>query len=326
MNHEYSVAIRTLGTSGEKYLALLESLDEQTIQPKNIFVYIPYGYEQPKETISKEKIIRCEKGMVAQRSLQFEEIDTEYILFCDDDMFLPPNLVKAMFDSLDKNKADCITPSCYPLHKMSFPMKLMVAIYNSSFPHNDKNWALKVKRDIGYTYNYQPRQDVLPTQTASGACFLCRSDVFHSIHFEDERWLDKLLFAALDDQLFHYKLYISGYKSLLYYNSGIIHLDARSAVRPDVTKKVFFKHKGLFIVWYRSRFSLKQNSTLERAMILLAYLLRIFIGLFPLLIDVLRTRKANYLLDYFRGIVAGYKFVHSKEYLQIPAFDAYIKL
>ena len=42
---DYCVAIRTLGTAGNKYQVLLDSLNSQTIKPKKILVYIPYGYE-----------------------------------------------------------------------------------------------------------------------------------------------------------------------------------------------------------------------------------------------------------------------------------------
>ena len=36
---EYSVVIRTLGTAGEKYQQLLNSLKDQTVLPKKILVY-----------------------------------------------------------------------------------------------------------------------------------------------------------------------------------------------------------------------------------------------------------------------------------------------
>lgn len=78
---EYAVVIRTLGTAGEKYQTLLDSLNRQTIQPLKIFVYIADGYAIPKETIGKEQYIYVKKGMVAQRALYYDEVDTEYILF-----------------------------------------------------------------------------------------------------------------------------------------------------------------------------------------------------------------------------------------------------
>ena len=82
---EYSVAIRTLGTAGEKYQRLLESLERQTVPPKQIVVYIAEGYPLPEETIGKEQYVYVRKGMVAQRALRYDEIDTEYILFLDDE-------------------------------------------------------------------------------------------------------------------------------------------------------------------------------------------------------------------------------------------------
>ena len=91
---EYTAVIRTLGKAGEKYQTLLDSLVSQTILPKEIIVYIAEGYPFPKETCGKEKYVYVPKGMVAQRALRYEEVQTEYILFLDDDMYLPPSLAE----------------------------------------------------------------------------------------------------------------------------------------------------------------------------------------------------------------------------------------
>ena len=42
----YSVVIRTLGNTGLKYKALLDSIAKQTIQPEEIIVAIPEGYDR----------------------------------------------------------------------------------------------------------------------------------------------------------------------------------------------------------------------------------------------------------------------------------------
>ena len=73
---EYCVAIRTLGSAGEKFQKELDSIISQTIKPQGIFVYIPEGYPIPKETVGIEQYIRCRKGMVAQRALPYNEITT----------------------------------------------------------------------------------------------------------------------------------------------------------------------------------------------------------------------------------------------------------
>lgn len=104
---KYTAVIRTLGTAGDKYQILLDSLNKQTIQPSKILVYIAEGYAIPKETIGKEQYIYVKKGMVAQRALPYYEVNTEFILFLDDDLFLPDNFVEKMFFFFEKKSCRC---------------------------------------------------------------------------------------------------------------------------------------------------------------------------------------------------------------------------
>ena len=81
----YSVVIRTLGNSGEKYKALLDSIKAQTVQPEEVIVVIPEGYSLDHE-LGNETIIRSPKGMVTQRAVGIESAKSEYILVVDDDI------------------------------------------------------------------------------------------------------------------------------------------------------------------------------------------------------------------------------------------------
>ena len=322
---EYCVAIRTLGTAGEKYQTLLDSLIAQTLPPKKILVYIPHGYPAPKETVGAEQIVRCEKGMVTQRSLPFEEVDTEFILFCDDDLYLPPNYVEKLFIGLEDNYGDCIAASVYNHSGEGWLMKCLVYLINSSSARRNDGWANKVKRDAGFSYNSHPTKTILPTQTAAFASLLCKKSAFQAIHFEDERWLDSFSFASLDDQLFYYKLYLSGYKVLMHYDTGIQHLDAKAGIRVNIDKRMFFKKKLLFTVWYRTLYQIKNISKKERFLRLLAFIWRNILGIVALIGDAIRCKQPKFLIDYFRGLYAGYCYVHSEEYKKIPAFDAYVE-
>jgi len=49
----YSIAIRTLGTAGDKFRRELESLCAQTVQPEKVLVYIAEGYPRPDFTVGK---------------------------------------------------------------------------------------------------------------------------------------------------------------------------------------------------------------------------------------------------------------------------------
>lgn len=320
---DYCVAIRTLGTAGEKYQTLLDSLVAQTLQPKKILVYIPYGYPAPKETVGIEQIVRCEKGMVAQRSLPFDEVDTDFILFCDDDLYLPPDYVEKLFRGIEENDGDCIAPKVYIHGGKNWLKNCLVYLSNSSSSRKDDGWANKVKRDAGFSYNNNPSKSVLPTQTAPFASLLCKKLAYQSIHFEDERWLDSFSFASMDDQLFYYKLYLQGYKVLMHYDTGIQHLDARAGVRVNVKKRMYYKKKLLFTIWYRTLFSIKKNRK-EKVLCGLAFVWRNLLGIIALVGDTIRFKEPVFLVDYFRGMYAGYQFVHSNEYKMIPSYDQYL--
>ncbi len=105
---KYSIAIRTLGKSGEKYVRELVSITKQTIQPEKVIVYIADGYERPEFTIGKEEYVWVKKGMVAQRALRYDEIDSPLILLLDDDVELSPNCAEILIRTLESFNLDCI--------------------------------------------------------------------------------------------------------------------------------------------------------------------------------------------------------------------------
>ena len=124
----YSVVIRTLGRAGEKYLSLLKSLVTQTIKADCIIVYIAEGYSLPQETLGIETYVYVPKGMAAQRALKYDEVKSEYILFLDDDLYLPPTFVEDMFFSMCNFGADVISPDIYPNHKRRFKQTLLMEL------------------------------------------------------------------------------------------------------------------------------------------------------------------------------------------------------
>lgn len=321
---EYCVAIRTLGTALEKYQTLLDSLNRQTIKPKKIFVYIPYGYEQPKETIDWEEYLRCPKGMITQRSLPFDEIDTEFILFCDDDLWLADDFVEVLYNGLLENNGDCIAPDVFQIQEMSAIGKIKKAISGYAFPRKDDGWAFKIMRNASYTYNEHPTQDVLPTESAAGACMLIKKTAYKAIHFEDERWMEDFGYPLGEDLLFFNKLHIMGYKTLVHYHAGIKHLDAGGSSRPFVLDRIRKQVALAFVVQYRIKYSLKDNGFCERLLCIFSTSLRNVEHLLFTFIKQLVNGKCVFFV-YIKGIWDGFKYIRSEQYRKIPAFDAYVK-
>ena len=235
---EYTVAIRTLGTAGEKYQCLLDSLANQTIKPQKILIYIAEGYPVPKETVGIEEYIYVKKWMVAQRALDYGKIETEYILFLDDDVYLPPDGVEYLFNAMKQNNGDVISPDVFNnagrSTKQEIPLILSGRI---SVRYKDTTWGYKVMRNGGYSYNKHPRP-IMKSQTNAGPCFLCKKNDFEKIRFQEETWLDDMPYALGEDQTMFYKMFLLGLNVLTSYDSGIKHLDAGTAVNNVEKEKV----------------------------------------------------------------------------------------
>ncbi len=320
MSRDYCACIRTLGRAGEKYQTLLDSLKNQTIQPKKILVYIPHGYDLPKETIGIEEYIRCEKGMVHQRSLPFDEVDTEYMLFLDDDLLLPNDFAERMLNAIKKEGGDCICADIYNIKDESILNKVAAAIFSFVFPRFNDGWAFKLQRNSSSTYNNFPHNEVLPSQCASASNYLCKKEVFLNIHYEHERWIDEFKYAIGDDMLFTYKLYLNNYKLFVYYDSGLIHLDAQSGRIKDKKESFLLGRVVWFILWYRTRYQIEKTRS-GRFLDIISFFFRdVWLFFTNTLIRALYYRRLHPLTNHFYSLYLGYKYVHSEKFKSIPSF------
>ncbi len=252
---QYSAVIRTLGKGGEYYQSTLDSLKAQTIKPSAIIVYIAEGYELPKETIGIEQYVYVKKGMVAQRALPYTEVQTEYMLFLDDDVYLPTNAVETLYEELQEHHGDVISPSTFSNNKIPLKDKTRLTLFGREVcrPWGQK-WAYKVLRTGGFSYNNNPIKAVYESQTNAGPCFFCRKEDFLRIRYEEELWLDESYYAIPDDQVMFYKMYKRGFKVLTSFDSGILHLDASSTVQniKEKTKKIIYsEYRNKLIFWHR---------------------------------------------------------------------------
>ena len=311
---EYTAVIRTLGKAGEKYQTLLDSLVVQTIPPKEIIVYIAEGYPIPAETVGRERYVYVKKGMVAQRALRYDEVDTEFMLCLDDDIVLPPGFAENMFRVMQETEADVISPDVFPNHKRSFKQEIVMTLSGRMIARRRNDiWGYKVLRTGGYSYRKTIQKPAYQSQTNAGACFLCRKLDFLKIHFEDEFWMDSISYALGDDQVMYYKMHLLGLKVFTLYDSDIVHLDAGDNLNPekqmgllysDLRFKVIFWHRFLWLVdnfW---------GKFLD--LIAIAYYL-----LFTICISVLKLQR-DVLSWKCKAIKDSLRFLKSDEYNRIP--------
>lgn len=315
MSYSYTVAIRTLGTAGEKYQKLLNSLERQTISPESINVYIAEGYPLPKETIGTEKYKYVKKGMLSQRALDYNDVHSEYILFLDDDIVLPSDAVETMFKYLHKYKGDAISPDIFDNSKRGKIAELQMAMSGRmASRRDDGRWGYKVMRNGGYSYNKTPSQEVYESQTNAGACFLCSKAVFLSINLMEETWIDSLPYPLGEDQITYYKMHKKGFKILTYYNHNILHLDGgnnmssekeRARLYCDQYFKIVFWHR--FIYKPEKKFIVKLIDCLA---LVYTIMFSIFISLLKFRFEILSVKTS--------AIKEGIRFIRSTTYKSLP--------
>ena len=312
---EYTAVIRTLGKAGEKYQTLLDSLVSQTIPPKAIIVYIAEGYPIPAETVGIERYVYVKKGMVAQRALRYDEVDTEYMLFLDDDLFLAPDFVSVLYSQLTGDNADVISPDVFDNASRPKLVGLMMSLSGRMRPRmNDAVWGYKVMRTAGFSYNSNPVKPTYLSQTNAGPCFFCSKSAFLRTRFEEELWLDDCQYPLGEDQVMFYKMHLFGMKVLTSYNSGIKHLDAgnnRSVKKEKILIYSDFRFKTIF--WHRFIFLPEKNALLkvwDCMCIGYAFSFAFIVSLLKFRVDVLAIK--------YKAMKDAVRFLRSDEYKHLP--------
>lgn len=318
----YSVAIRTLGTSGDLLKRELQSLQRQTIRPRKVVIYIAEGYKQPSFTVSDEQYIYVKKGMVAQAALDYDEIDTELILKLDDDVeFTKEDDVENLIIALEEGDYDSVVVDTFKNHKMSIISKIYNAFTNLNFPSFWGQCAFKIHANGSFSYLNNPVMNVYITEAGAGPCALWKKKSLLAIHLKDELWLDALGFSYGDDQLIFQKVVKNGGKVAAYFHSGIVHLDGKTSsgtYHRDVTK---FRTRamGQYLLWHRSIYS-ASTTLFGKIWCSLCLLIKVIWQIFVHFIAAVKFRSAKVPYYYFCGILKGIKFTKSETYKSLPSY------
>ena len=318
----YSIAIRTLGTAGDKFRKELGSIAAQTVQPERVMVYIADGYERPDFTVGKEEYVWVRKGMMTQRVLPYDEIDSDCILMLDDDVQLAPDSADKLLRAMMENGADCVGADVFQNHRMPFRTKLYAALTNLVFPHHCRQWAFKIRRNGSFSYNANPKKPFYWSQSCGGPAMLWRKETFLQMHQQDELWLDKLGFAYGDDMLESYKLHLSTHRLGVLYDAGITNQDAQSSSGAFKKGPEYFhtRTKAMFMVWWRTCYKNGKDTAWSRLLAGTAFSLKA-LWLIPVMtVAAIVKGNARILSSYFRGLRDGWKAVHTPEFKALPPY------
>ena len=193
----YSIVIRTLGNTGEKYLRMLQAVEYQTVKPREIVVVIPEGYTLDHQ-IGNERVIYSKKGMVTQRAVGIMEAKGDYLLVLDDDLDFPTDFAEKMYNYLQSKQLDCVlafgnggvTENGTAQKKISFKNKLKLSIKRlrlaftgqAFYSRRRSQWFDTIASTGGHR-TYLNNEDGL-CQTGCCQCFFIESDKAKLVHFE----------------------------------------------------------------------------------------------------------------------------------------------
>ena len=316
----YSIAIRTLGTGGEKYRILLESITTQTLVPERVVVYIAEGYDIPNYRIGKEEYVVVPKGMAKQRILPYQEISSDCILLLDDDLRLNPQVAKTMLEALQKHNMDCVGCDIYQNQNMTLSEKIRAILVNGVFPRANDSYAFKVQPTGSFSYNNNPQPCLYESDSCAGAAAMWKRETFLDLHLEDELWLEELSFPYGEDLVTFHKLAINGFRLGIDYGVEIEHMDGKTSSGnfKRQRNRLELRTKAQFIIWWRcfwqtTRFS--KTATVLRSSLKLLYLFVLSLLATPLL------QKWDFPLQFLRGLKGGWQFVHTPQFKSLRPYQ-----
>lgn len=307
----YSIAIRTLGTGGENYRRLLESITLQTLQPERVVVYIADGYEAPDLRIGREEYVWVPKGMLAQRALRYDEIRSECIMLLDDDVELAPDTAEKMLDAIEKHNADCVAADTFLNHRMTGVQKLRAVIAGLVLPARTQKCAFRMRRCGAFSYLSHPvHGGCYPSDTAAGPCSMWRRQSLVDLHIEHELWVERCGFAYGEDSVYYMKLRANGKRLYVLFDSGAVHLDTGSssgAFRRGA-RRLYVRAFNHYVIWHRC-------------------VRTIYPGTYTTIChaareawDFLIATAAGHPVQFLRAARDARRYVRSAEYLLIPPY------
>ena len=318
----YSVAIRTLGTAGEKYEKLLASIDRQTIRPDKIVVVLPRGYEPPQPILGCEEFVFSDKGMVPQRLAALEYIDSDYTLFCDDDVELIPQFMERLSDALLNHG---YSVAAGPLLSF-FPPKGIVYFLGSIvgeasvMAHGRRDTYVRILGTGGFSYNRSvdlTHHKIYKTESLAGTCFCASTAAMKATRMTDELWLEKNGFAAWEDRVMLSKLIVNGYRACVVSDAEYAHNDGKTSVKKLRLEPVFARGFNHYVYWHRFLYTPAKALRRCRLKLCAGYYKVMFNLYFSLRILMKQSHKEER-KAWNKGWKAAKAYVRTDEYRAIP--------
>lgn len=322
----YSVVIRTLGTSGEKYPALLDSLKGQTIPPLEILVVLPEDGALPGERLGTERFVRTRKGMVRQRSFGMQVAKGDFLLLCDDDISFDSDLVEKLYRTHLATGAEIVTPNVWSLSDLE-PSSLKRSlgrlrdlfcglnhISSKPSPYNIRIWDTG-----GYIKNGRIEEGrQYYSQSGHGTCAFMEKETAERLCFQDEAWLEDSLYPLPEDQVMFYKAFLQGNTIAWCREARLWHLDAGRDTPDKFRHMSYANGRNFTIFWHRFLYSVDADVT-RKIRLVSGLTFRIFnTCLLYGAVYLPNPKKSSAALALYKGYIDAFRYLRTEEYKRLP--------
>ena len=319
---EYSIVIRTVGKAGEKYQKLLDSIKKLNVQPAEVLVVLPKGYEKPKERLGDEKFVYSEKGMVQQRIAGGRLAKGEYLLFLDDDVEFEGDFIEQISKPLREGTADVSVQSQFSmLPPKKGVRKIIPMLTLSACPTIfHKDMYVKILSSGGWSYHRYDSKCVgkyLKTESAAGICCFTKKSTFLAINFEDELWLQDVRYPLWEDQVMFYKFCKMGFRVVCVTGVYFLHLDAGATSENRNIEAAYANSRNKYIFWHRFLYETETN-ILKKIQKIVAFKYSIISSKLIMMISSVKSynKKEEY-KKYNLGLKDGKQKIKSAEYRKL---------
>lgn len=320
MKIEYSVIIRTMGTAGEKYDRLLSSIEMLEPKPAEVIIVLPEGFPLPKQRRGFESFYYCSQGMVRQRLFGLEKCSTQYALVCDDDIAFDTDFVRKLYRPIEMGMCSIsVGPLLEFFVAKGIPAFCSAITASSMQTIFNKDYYVKMLCSGGWSFNRKidtKKTNYYLTESAAWTCFFADVKEIKRIGMDDEIWLEKNKYAALDDQVMFYKAHCRGIKTIVVSDAAYQHLDAKTTAKRETfsgDKRIFAHNFNTVVFWHRFIFT--QRKSVYKMGSLFAFLYRMVSSMMLSFLRVLLHRQSiKELCAQLRGIHNGVTYICSDEY------------
>lgn len=312
---KYCVVIRTLGTGGDKYKSLLESIHNQTVKPVVVYVFIANGYSLPPDQLGYETFVYTRKGMWHQRVYGMQYVAEKhpdcYQLVCDDDISFASNFVEILFHNMISSSADVMTLGVGKIGNRirNFKLGLLGVRYES----NKDDYRIKIAKTAGFVVSTNRNKIIMPTQSGAFACFMIKSSIINNLYLEDEYWVEDALYALPDDQVFFYKCFKMNLNLKHCLEPCFNHLDHGSLNPSRLKDSAYAQSRNFLIFWHRFLY-LPEKKIFAKLALIICIIYRFFVNSVLKLFVSISKKDTSIIFSYLKGLKDGIFFINSSKY------------